>query len=474
MKKNLALYLTLGMLAWAAPFCAGESPSVHMANGIKIGEVTPSSAIVWTRLTRNIERNVGGKPFPKNVNNERRSQAFEDLAAMEGSVPGAAGEVRIGIRQTNGDTPAKFTVWKTVAAEEDFTCQFPLDNLQSGTAYSVVAQGRGSAVSSPSCSVEGSFRTAPKAEIPAHVRFTVVSGQDYPRRDDLANGHKIYPQMLKLDPDFFVHTGDIEYYDKPQPYADNIKLARFKWNRIYAMPFQRDFHNRTASYFMKDDHDTLRDDCWPGQRYGDLTWEQGLALFPEQVPMGEKTYRTVRWGKDLQVWFVEGRDFRSANSMPDGPGKTIWGEEQKRWFFKTVLKSDATFRILISPTPVVGPDRGGKNDNHANKGFTHEGDELRKFIASQKNMFVVCGDRHWQYISLDAETGVREYSCGPTTDKHASGFSLKNRSEMHQYLKICGGFLRVDVDRVDGIPQLTFRHHGTDGSVLNEDIQHEN
>jgi alkaline phosphatase D len=302
----------------------------------------------------------------------------------------------------------------------------------------------------------------------------VVSGQDYPRRDDPANGHKIYPQMQKLDPDFFVHTGDIEYYDKPQPYADNIELARFKWNRLYAMPFQRDFHNRTASYFMKDDHDTLKNDCWPGQRYGDLTWEQGLALFPEQVPMGKKTYRTVRWGKDLQVWFVEGRDYRSANNMPDGPEKTIWGAEQKRWFFETVRKSDATFRILISPTPVVGPDRGGKNDNHANKGFTHEGDELRKFIGSQKNMFVVCGDRHWQYVSLDAETGVREYSCGPTTNKHASGFSLKNRSDMHQYLKIRGGFLRVDVDRVDGKPQLTFRHHGTDGEILNEDIQHEN
>jgi hypothetical protein len=54
------------------------------------------------------------------------------------------------------------------------------------------------------------------------------------------------------------------------------------------------------------------------------------------------------------------------------------------------------------------------------------------------------------------------------TNKHATGFSLKNISEMHQYLKIRGGFLRVD-----GTPQLTFRHHGTDGKILNEDIQHE-
>lgn len=473
MKTKLIPILVFGSLTSVAPLGAEESPAVHMANGIKIGEVTSTSAIVWTRLTRHPERNINGKLFPKNVNKERKSQTIENLAVMEGSVPGALGEVRVGVRPFDGEALMKFSDWKSVAAGGNFTCQFPFDDLKSGVTYLVVAEGRSRGSQKPSCFVDGSFRTAPSAEIPAHVRFTVVTGQDYPRRDDPANGHKIYPLMQKLDPDFFVHTGDIEYYDKPQPYADNIELARFKWNRLYAMPFQRDFHNHTASYFMKDDHDTLKNDCWPGQSYGDLTWERGLALFPEQVPMGKKTYRTVRWGKDLQVWIVEGRDFRSPNKMPDGPEKTIWGAEQKRWFFETVRKSEATFRVLISPTPVVGPDRGGKNDNHANKGFTHEGDELRKFIASQKNMFVVCGDRHWQYVSLDAKTGVREYSCGPTTNKHATGFSEKNRSEMHQYLKIRGGFLRVDVDRVDGKPQVAFRHHGVDGKVLNEDLQYE-
>ena len=86
-------------------------------------------------------------------------------------------------------------------------------------------------------------------------------------------------------------------------------------------------------------------------------------------------------------------------------------------------------------------------------------------------MFIVCGDRHWQYVSVDPKTGVREYSCGPTTDKHASGFSEDQRSDMHQYLKIKGGFLRAEVSRVDGKPQIAFRHHSVTGEVYNEDIQ---
>jgi len=86
------------------------------------------------------------------------------------------------------------------------------------------------------------------------------------------------------------------------------------------------FHRQIPGYFMKDDHDTWMDDSWPGMKspfMGDFTFEQGQRVFLEQVPMGEKTYRTFRWGKDLQIWLVEGRDFRSPNDMPDGPGKTI-------------------------------------------------------------------------------------------------------------------------------------------------------
>ena len=52
--------------------------------------------------------------------------------------------------------------------------------------------------------------------------------------------------MLELDPDFFVHTGDVEYYDKPQPWANNQILARFKWNRLYGLPYLSHFHRQVG------------------------------------------------------------------------------------------------------------------------------------------------------------------------------------------------------------------------------------
>jgi alkaline phosphatase D len=287
---------------------------------------------------------------------------------------------------------------------------------------------------------------------------------------DSETGYKFYLSSLKLDPDFFVHTGDILYYDGMGKTAG---LARWHWDRMYSFPNNIECHRQVPSYFIKDDHDTWMNDCYPGQvtRFmGEFTYEQGTQIFLDEVPMGEKTYRTYRWGKDLQVWLMEGRDYRSPNPMPDGPEKTIWGKEQLDWLKSTVSTSDATFKVLISPTPIVGPDRENKNDNHANEGFQYEGELVRKFLSEQENMVTVCGDRHWQYVSQDAKTGLIEFSCGPGGDDHAGGWKQENRLSEHIYLNVVGGFMEGAVEHQDGTPRLIFRHYNPEGNLLNEYI----
>ena len=124
---------------------------------------------------------------------------------------------------------------------------------------------------------------------------SVVTCHDYWRKD-LTGGHKIYSAMMEMFPDFYVHTGDVEYYDKPEPYALTEEIMRFKWDRLFALPLQRKFWTQTTSYFMKDDHDVLRDDAWPGMKYGTVTWDRGLEIFnEEQFPSYDKFYKTIRW-----------------------------------------------------------------------------------------------------------------------------------------------------------------------------------
>ena len=388
------------------------------------------------------------------------------IDTIEGAAPGTDGQVALRYKHEDAERWASVPQQQAVNPETDFTTQFRLTGLKPNSRYDLRVVGQ-SLDDGPENSITGSFRTAPAADDAETVSFMVSTGQRYPHRD-AEDGFKIYDQMTKLEPNFFVHTGDILYYDD---LAKTPALARWHWQRTYSLPSLVRFHQNMASYFIKDDHDTLVNDCWPtmlSPYMGEMTFVHGLQIFREQVPMGDLTYRTVRWGKDLQIWLVEGRDYRSPNDMEDGPGKTIWGREQMEWFQRTVQESDATFRVLISPTPIVGPDRTNKNDNHSNEGFTHEGDMLREFIASQKNMVTVCGDRHWQYVSKHAEHGIVEFSCGPASDEHAGGWSDDQLYPEHLYLKVIGGFLEMTVTREKDMPVLIGKHYSVDGEVLNE------
>ena len=105
------------------------------------------------------------------------------------------------------------------------------------------------------------------------------------------------------------------------------------------------FHRRINSFFIKDDHDTLTNDSIPGQSVGNLTWDDGLAIFKEHT---DRRTRLSYAALEQRSWIVEGRDYR-PEPWPDGEGKSIFGPEQKEWFMESVRASDAPFKILFSP-----------------------------------------------------------------------------------------------------------------------------
>ena len=435
-----ACLITLDAQLFAQPFAA---------SGIKIGEVDQTSAIIWARLTKesslDLERLPAGLdgPMPADI------------------VPGQAGQMAIRY-WVKGDTDsARQTEWVSVDQASDFATQFSINELTPNTAYQFeVRADQDNTIAS------GSFATAPSADHSSPIRFVVTTCQAVLSVDSGVDGHAAYAKMLDFDPDFFVHTGDIVYYDK-LPLAKTVDQARAKWHLMFGYGFNKRFHEQVPSYFMKDDHDTLKNDCWPGQKYGEISFDQGLAIFRQQVPMGDQTYRTFRWGSDVQIWMTENRDFRSPNNMEDGPQKTILGEQQKKWLMDTVAASDATWKFVISPGPIVGPDKKGKNDNHSNDAFANEGQQLRDFLAAQQRTFVICGDRHWQYCSQDPETGLLELGCGPINDQHNFGGNPGQSDNFHRYFSNKGGFLGITVQ--DGNATATwYGVNDTTGKILPE------
>lgn len=460
-------FLATAAATAAAPLIKAEASTAHQATGTRVGEVTDTTAIVWTRLTQHSTRNNDGVKFAleKGKNKGKTQAKVPPVVEIEGSCPAMSGRVRVryGLKADLSD--AIETPWANVSAEsDDGIHHFPLSGLQPGSTYHYVSETT-DAAGQPHAVMKGQFHTAPVAVTPTALRFCVMTCQGYQDRDH-DDGHPIYPSMVALDPRFIVMTGDLVYYDSNPPRATSPALARLHWERMFSLPRLVDAMRSTSTYWLKDDHDTLTNDAWPGMKAGELTFDEGIQIFRQQAPIGPLDYRTIRWGRDLQVWFTDGRDYRSPNTAPDGPDKTIWGIEQKAWFKRTVKESTATWKVLISPTPLVGPDRKNKHDNHSNEAFAHEGDEIRTWLKENApdNFFVVTGDRHWQYHSVHPTTGVQEFSVGPASNSHASGSPGEDKT-YHKFHRIVGGFLCVELTSAANQSQIAFQLRGVDGKV---------
>ncbi len=458
----------------------------YQATGIKITEPTASTVTIWTRVTRDAERAGDDRPLPitrlfdratgaavklrenasfPTVRPELTFPVGTDFGSIRGAAVGAPGQTRVRYRDSRGGAWRE-TVWRDVDVSRDFTAVFSLVDLPAAARLVVAVDSRPREGAATTATVLGGFVTAPLGWANVAAKFCVMSCQQYEDRD-LATGFAIYPAMQSVGPDFFVNTGDVLYYDHGPVIAVTAELARYHWARMFSYPTLREFHSRVGSFFMKDDHDVLSDDSHPGGSSGDFTFADGLRIFREQTAPSEPPYRVIRWGRHLEVWLLEGRDFRSTREQDRTQVPTILGAAQIAWLEKTLAASDATYRVVITPTPMVGPDRLNKDDNYANQGYVIEGTRIRSILSRYANLTVITGDRHWQYVSRDVVTGIEEWSVGAASDAHAGGWSETQPRPEHRFLRTkYGGFLSGEVTVTAGVPALTFRLHAVDGAVV--------
>ena len=484
--------LSGSMLAAAVALaaCGPAAPPVEIAmtngQGEIAGEVTSTSVILQTRLT-------------------------SKEGWVDGDLPGADGVARFEIATDPGFGAPITTEWLTASSDSDHIVKARVGGLTPGTEYLYRAV-YGPDPAHTETGEARSFATHPGADEAARTSFTVVTGMNYfqffdnPRRaytgPDKELGYPGLAAMLALEPDFFVATGDNVYYDTPyEGRADTAPTMRRKWHEQLGRQRFIDFFARTPTYWEKDDHDYRYNDCDNTSDAAPLP-DLGRGIFLEQVPVVDPddpspvTYRTHRVSRDLQIWLSEGRDYRSPNMAEPGPDKTLWGAEQLAWFMRTLAESDATFKILISPTPMVGPDDANqagraaenhdpiKRDNHSNpSGFRHERDALFEWLTEngflEKNFYIVTGDRHWQYHSLDP-SGFEEFSTGALVDANSRvgrppGDPDSNDPEAlvmqyYTYDEPTGGFLNIVVTPGDE-PTAAFRFYDEQGELLYEDVK---
>lgn len=393
-------FLLLGCQS-AAPL--PNLPPPDLTLGTAIGEVTPTSVVVWGRCER---------PATFHVRIVPGDRLFEAEAA----------------------------------AAHDHTARIVVDGLRSAAPYTYNAwcSSGGLNLEGQMTSRAGAFRTAPEPSATVPVRLVWggdVGGQNVCR--DATRGYPVFDTMAARRPDLFIALGDMIYADDsctatgrygnaqlpgPPPAEDREGFwAHWRYNR--ADPHQQALLAKVPMVAVWDDHE-IADDAGPQHELFTPALQAFLDYQPLQPPAADptRTYRSLRWGKSLELFVLDMRQYRAANQAPDDGAtpKSMLGAAQRAWLEQALLASDATWKVIVASVPFAIPTgRGAARDGFAAggtpTGFAREAAELFAFLHAHgiRNHVWLTTDLHfatglaYRPIAADPSFVSREFVTGP-------------------------------------------------------------
>lgn len=364
-----ALAAWLGFAAPPAvrPACAhGSLEFLAVTHGVACGDVTESGAVVWARCAGRARMLV------ECGTNPRFEHPVRGDSLVVTALTDFAGHAEL--RGLAPDTRYHYRVWfETLAGAGEH-----------------VHRGE---------SASGSFRTAPPRAAARPVTFVWsadVGGHGWCR--DVARGYAIFDAIRAVAPDFFLASGDMIYADAtcpeegpegrrnvPGDFADvadstvdwtDAPAMRAIFNRHWrynrADPSLQAFLREVPMISQWDDHEVVNDfggnwthwNAHTAARAGYPTLvDAGRQAFFNWSPIARndeepgRIYRAFSWGRDLDLFVLDARSYRSRNDLPDTPenAKTLLGEAQRRWLLEGLAASRATWKVVANDVPMVCP-----------------------------------------------------------------------------------------------------------------------
>ncbi|HEY9292468.1 MAG TPA: alkaline phosphatase D family protein, partial [Microlunatus sp.] len=215
-------------------------------------------------------------------------------------------------------------------------------------------------------------------------------------------GYRIFEQMRKLSPDFYICNGDNIYSDGPIEATqlthdgsvwhnlvteEKSKVAEtldeYRGNYKYNLMDDnlKAFYADVAQIQQWDDHET-HNNWYPGEILEDAAYTEkrvdvlkyrARQAYHEYAPINPRydddgrIYRTLHQGPLLDVFVLDMRWFRDANSpnrqtYNDGG---ILGFRQQRWLERELLQSTATWKVISNDMPLGEIVADGDTDYEA-------------------------------------------------------------------------------------------------------------
>ena len=355
-----AFFQTAASSFFAAPAVMSrvlqESAAPAMPGGVQVGDVTSTRAMIWSAADR-------------------------------------AARMMLEVSRDERFTTSRLIAGPVALEDTQFTAKFDLAGLSAGEPvfYRVWFDdlARPGLRSAP---VTGHFRAAPTALRPLTFCWSGdVVGQGWGINPDFG-GMRLYETMARHSPDLFIHSGDMIYADGPLPAEVKLDdgtvwknlvtpakskvaetLDEFRGNYAYNLldTHARAFNSQVPMIVQWDDHDVMNN--WspgtdPTLRPGYT--ERSIALLAarakramfEYLPIrshpdeAERVYRSYRYGPSAEVFVLDQRSYRAANSAnrqeTPGPESRMMGAGQLAWLKQSLATSRSTWKIIASDMPL--------------------------------------------------------------------------------------------------------------------------
>ena len=317
----------------------------------------------------------------------------------------------------------------------DHTAVVELRDLRAGVRYRYEVEAAGERAA-------GAFTTGPPHDAgrPVGLQWSGdLGGSGYCR--DAEDGYRIFRAMTDRAAELFLFVGDTIYADQacggtphvrmPVSVAESLADFRAKHRYNRADPALQAFFRTTTVYPIWDDHEVRNNFVGPE----DPLMPVGRRAFQEYFPVvgppeePERLYRAIRWGRHVEIFILDTRQYRSSNATPDGPHKSMLGTAQRRWFLDAATASDATWKLVVSSVP-LGIFTGGRAADSwssanvlgyprgATTGFTHERDLILAELRARdvRNVVFLTGDVHHAELIRHqpaADYVLHEFIAGP-------------------------------------------------------------
>ena len=398
------------------------APSAHAARGfslgVQAGDVTARSAILWAKA------NKSGRYVLDIARNRRFTRGLDAVLVR-------------------------------ARKRDDNTVQRRVRGLRPGKRYFYrFSRGRRR-------SDVGTFVTAPPASRDRAIEFGWTGDTDFNaapgQRRPYWNSGGIYRRMRAERNHFNINLGDTMYSDSEIPGRLNpIALTvRQKWAKYRINLRNRNLRGvrSTAGFYSHwDDHEFVNDFSPAENSFdndvnipGSTIYRRGAQAFRDYSPVTFSSrnglYRRVRWGRNLELFFLDERSFRSANADANGvcnnpqtgrpdfaptvpqttrtafgpayppffspvsqacidaindPNRTYLGQRQLERFMRDVKRSTARFKVIMNELAIqqyyINPyDRW--------EGFEAERQRVLSELQGVKNVIFLSTDVHATLIN---------------------------------------------------------------------------